>query len=138
MKSILGLLLSFLLTASCRSPEGPTPVAREFLNALQKRDYGLAAQLGTPETVKLLKQFEKIEQLNGRNEVKGSGKPITIVSEDIRGKKATVYFKEEGDPLEQKISLVRMTENGKLVWRVDLKKEEFQLMQQPSDADRPI
>lgn len=137
MRYIVGLLFPVLFIMACKSPEGPSPVAREFITALQQRDYGTAARLGTPETVKLLKQFEKIEQLNGRDVVKESSKPVTIVSEDIRGRNATVYFKEEGNPLEQKVSLVRIKENGKQVWRVHLKKEEFQLMQHQSKSENP-
>lgn len=137
MKYITLLLLSTMLAAACRKPEGPIPVAKQFLDALQKKDYKAAAALGTPETVKLLRQFEKIELLNGALDKEAPAK-IEILSEDIRGKSAIVYFREEGNPLEQKISLVRTTENGKQVWRVNLKKEEIRLMQGQQTLPAPI
>ena len=52
---------------------------------------------------------------------------VTIVSEDISGDNAIVYFKEEGNELQQRISLKRVVEEDKKVWKVDLLKEELQL-----------
>lgn len=132
MKKIAGLLLLLICIAqACREDQGPRPVAEQFLSAMQERNYQQAGKFGTGETVKLLQQFEKIEKLNGdfdpTNEKPGK---ISIVSEDIKGRNATVYFLEEGNPVEQHISLVKVSENGREEWKVALRKEEIRMMQE--------
>ncbi len=129
MKRIINLLtVLFLFTlTSCKKDHGPIPVAQEFLAALQERDYNKAAEYSTKETIKLLKQFEKIEELSGEDFNDKLNK-ITILSEDIQGKTAMVYFKEEGNELEQKITLVKVKEEGSDVWKVAMKKEEMNVM----------
>ncbi len=117
----------FLTLTSCKKDQGPIPVAEQFLAAIQDHDYDKAAEFGTKETIKLLKQFKKIEELNG-SEAKEKLRKITILSEDIQGKKAMVYFKEEGNDNEQKITLEKVEENGKKVWKVAMKKEEINMI----------
>ena len=82
--------------------------------------------------MKLLKQFEKIEKLNGIDSSLESTGKITILSEDIKGKTAIVYFKEDGNEIEQHITLQKVDVDGHPVWRVALKKEEIRLMQEPA------
>ncbi len=123
---LICLMIGFV---SCQHEEGPLPVAASFLEAMQAHDYKKAGEYGTPETVKLLQQFEKIEKLNGTLPEEESGK-ITILYEEIKGKSATVFFTEEGDSLEQKISLVKVKGANRNEWKVDLKKEEIRLMQE--------
>lgn len=129
MKSFSPLILSIVLFfASCMDTTTPRPVAEKFLEAMQERNYEEAARYGTKETGKLLKQLERIEALQAGDQRPEMGK-ITIVSEEIRGKTATVYFREEGVPEEQKITLQRIViqgDNGKeqKEWRVALRKEE--------------
>lgn len=124
---VIGVLL---MSLGCREDKGPRPVAEKFLEAMQERDYKTAGQFGTTETIKLLQQFEKIEKLNREMEVTPEqGGKISVVSEDIKGKNATVYFKEEGNPVEQHISLVKTEVNGREEWRVALRKEEIRMMQ---------
>ncbi|MBK9637860.1 MAG: DUF4878 domain-containing protein [Bacteroidetes bacterium] len=122
----LTVLFIFTLT-SCKKDQGPIPVAEQFLIAVQEHDYEKAAEFGTKETIKLLKQFEKIEELNG-NDLNEKLNKITILSEDIQGKKAMVYFKEEGNENEQKITLVKVEEDGEYVWKVAMKKEEINVI----------
>ncbi|MBK9319421.1 MAG: hypothetical protein IPM91_11765 [Bacteroidetes bacterium] len=56
---------------------------------------------------------------------------ISILSEDIRGVNAIVYFTEAGNNAEQKISLKKVeTPDGKM-WKVALKKEEIKMIQNP-------
>ena len=122
MKNKLPFVL-FVLSAiifSCSKDNGPRPVAKKFLDAMQAHDYKTAGEYGTKETIKLLEQFEKIEQLNGKDVQEESGK-ITILSEDIQGKTATVYFQEEGNSLEQKITLNKVVIDGNPEWKVALK-----------------
>ncbi len=129
MKNFKGLLILLvcLFTFSCSKEEDPILVAEKFLNAMQERDFKTAKSYGTTETVKLLEQFEKIDQLNGTSDEEKPG-AIQIVSEDIHGNTAVVYFKEEGNELEQKITLTKVkTEEGKL-WKVAIKKEEFHML----------
>jgi hypothetical protein len=80
----------------------------------------------TPRTQKLLSQLKRLEELTGENDAMKPNK-VTIVSEDISGDNAIVYFKEEGNELQQRISLKRVVEEDKKVWKVDLLKEELQL-----------
>ena len=129
MKKSLYLLpiLFFFTLASCKKDQGPIPVAEQFLGAIQEHDYDKAAEFGTKETNKLLKQFKKIEELNG-NVTKEKLNKITILSEDIQGKKAMVYFKEEGNDNEQKITLEKVDEDGEIVWKVAMKKEEINVI----------
>ncbi len=122
----LALLYLFTIT-SCKKDKGPIPVAEQFLAAIQEHDYDQAAEFGTKETIKLLKQFKKIEELNGSEEKEKLNK-ITILSEDIQGKKAMVYFKEEGNDNEQKITLEKVEEDGEKVWKVAMKKEEINVI----------
>jgi hypothetical protein len=126
-------LVLFLCTiglVACKKESGPRPVAEDFLNAMRSGDYEEAAKYGTEETIKLLRQFEKIEQLNGEESDAEKSGEITIVSEDIKGKSATVYFLEKGNPIEQHISLIKVEEKGRSEWKVALKKEEIKLMQE--------
>lgn len=133
MKKILLLVcLPVLLWMSCKRDEGPRPVAEKFLTAMQAHQYEEAGKYGTEETLKLLKQFEKIEKLNGLDSAMEPTGKIVILSEDIKGKTAVVYFKEEGNELEQHITLQKVEVDGKGEWRVALKKEEIRLMQEPS------
>jgi PDZ domain-containing secreted protein len=129
MKKLYCLLsiIVFFTLSSCKKDQGPIPVAEQFLSAIQERDYDKASEFGTKETVKLLKQFEKIEELNGEVMDEKLNK-ITILSEDIQGKNAKVYFKEEGNELEQKITLVKVKEDGSESWKVAMKKEEMNVM----------
>lgn len=115
------LLLS--LTVACSRDEGPRPVAEKFLEALEARDYSTAAGYGTRETVKLLRQLEKIDALNGDSVA--APKKIIIVSEDIQGKTAIVYFREEGEEYDQRITLKKVEEGEKAEWKVAMQKEEI-------------
>ncbi len=116
------------MASACKKEEDPVVVAEQFLTAMQERDYASAKKYGTRETVKLLEQFEKIEKLNHQEPEEKPGK-ISILSEDIRGKVAVVYFKEEGNSAEQQISLQKVdTPEGKK-WKVALKKEEIRMIQ---------
>ncbi|MBK7682829.1 MAG: DUF4878 domain-containing protein [Bacteroidia bacterium] len=129
MKHVLYFLsiLFFLTLTSCKKDQGPIPVAEQFLEAIQEHDYDKAAEFGTKETNKLLKQFKKIEELNGSEATEKLNK-ITILSEDIQGKKAMVYFKEEGNENEQKITLEKVDMDGEKVWKVAMKKEEINVI----------
>ena len=76
-------ILFFFTLNSCKKDRGPIPVAEQFLAAIQDHDYDKAAEFGTKETIKLLKQFKKIEELNV-SEAKEKLNKITILSEDIQ------------------------------------------------------
>ncbi len=135
MKKYFILSISFivLVTISCSKEESPRPIAEKFLNAMQARDFTEASKFGTKETVKLLKQLERIEKLNESDLIEKSGK-INIVSEDIQGNTAIVYFTEEGNELQQKITLKRISSvdgENKKEWKVDLKKEEMPIKKHP-------
>lgn len=127
-KLLLSFFVSIVLISSCKKEEDPILVAEKFLNAMQLRDYETAKKYGTQETVKLLEQFEKIEKLNGELPEEKSGS-IQIVSEDIRGSMAVVYFKEAGNDAEQKISLKKVKTEEGIIWKVALKKEEIRMIQ---------
>jgi anion-transporting ArsA/GET3 family ATPase len=129
-KLILPFTIILLTITSCKKDEDPVIVAEMFLNAMQERDYETAKKYGTIETIKLLEQFEKIEELNDIESEEAPGK-ISILSEDIRGVNAIVYFTEAGNNAEQKISLKKVeTPDGKM-WKVALKKEEIKMIQNP-------
>ena len=101
------------------------PVAEAFLEALQSGDYDKAGEYGTPETRKLLLQFQRIRQMSGDTlENKDEG-PITILSEDLRNDEAVVYFRSGAEPGEQQITLRKVEVDGSKVWRVDLQKQEL-------------
>lgn len=104
--------------------EDPRAVAIDFLEALQAGRYEDAAALGTPATGKLLRQYTRIRELSGNNEERISG-PVQIISIDLKGNTATVYFREGDDPLEQHLTLRRIEEDGHRVWRADLQKDEL-------------
>lgn len=127
------LLLGFF---ACRESSSPRPVAEKFLNAMQDRNFEEAAKYGTPETVKLLAQLEKILELQNGNAIPAMGR-VRIVSEEIQGRTATVFFTEEGVPGEQKITLKKITDpenpgSDVKVWRVSLRKEELPLPALPA------
>jgi hypothetical protein len=94
---------------------------------MSERDYDESSKYATVETQKLLKQLEKIEMLSGASDDLRPGK-INVILEEISGSKAIVYFKEEGNELEQKITLKKVVgDDKKKVWKVALKKEEIKL-----------
>ena len=128
LKSISFLFLIVSVFYSCTSEtETPKKVASHFLEAMEKRDYNDAMSCSTRSTQKLLTQLQRLEELTGENDAVKPNK-VTIVSEEIQGDKAIVYFKEEGNELQQRISLKRITdEKNNKVWKVDLLKEELQL-----------
>jgi hypothetical protein len=136
-KSFSFLLL--LLLGSCMEYSSPRLVAEKFLEAMRNRDYAEASAYGTKETFKLLKQLERIEALQAGEQRPEMGK-VKIVSEEIKGNNATVYFMEEGVPQEQKISLQKVAsqnESGKKVkeWKVALRKEELPIPVLPATID---
>ncbi|MEN9331670.1 MAG: hypothetical protein RLZZ94_760 [Bacteroidota bacterium] len=128
LKSISFLFLLASVFFSCTSDSNtPKKVASHFLEAMEKRDYNDAMSCSTRSTQKLLTQLQRLEELTGENDAVKPNK-VTIVSEEIQGDKAVVYFKEEGNELQQRISLKRIAdENNNKVWKVDLLKEELQL-----------
>jgi hypothetical protein len=127
LKSISFLFLLATVFFSCSSEtETPQKVAAQFLQAMENRNYEEAMTYSTKLTQKLLTQLKRLEELTGENDAVKPNK-VTIVSEDIQGDKAIVYFKEEGNDLQQRISLKRTLEENKKVWKVDLLKEELQL-----------
>ena len=128
LKSISFLFLLASVFFSCTSDsDTPKKVASHFLEAMEKRDYNDAMSCSTRSTQKLLTQLQRLEELTGENDAVKPNK-VTIVSEEIQGDKAVVYFKEEGNDLQQRISLKRIAdENNNKVWKVDLLKEELQL-----------
>lgn len=122
---IVAVLLLSCAIAACSSEDDPMPVAEAFLEAMQEGDYDKAGEYGTPETRKLLLQFQRIRQMSGDTlDVKRSGK-ISILSEDLRKGQAVVYFRSEEEPGEQQITLKKVEVDGKKVWRVDLQKQEL-------------
>jgi hypothetical protein len=123
--SLLLVLASFCISCS-NNEDTPKKVASQFLQAMESRDYDEAMTHSTRATQKLLSQLKRLEELTGENDAVKPNK-VTIVSEDIQGDKAIVYFKEEGNELQQQISLKRVVEGEKKVWKVDLLKEELQL-----------
>ncbi|MFM2155879.1 MAG: hypothetical protein RL516_628 [Bacteroidota bacterium] len=127
VKSISFLFLLATVFFSCSTEtETPQKVATRFLQAMENRNYEEAMSYSTRSTQKLLTQLKRLEELTGENDAVKPNK-VTIVSEDIQGDKAIVYFKEEGNELQQRISLKRVVEENKKVWKVDLLKEELQL-----------
>jgi hypothetical protein len=128
LKSISFLFLLASVFFSCTSDsDTPKKVASQFLEAMEKRNYEEAMSYSTRSTQKLLTQLQRLEELTGENDAVKPNK-VTIVSEEIQGDKAVVYFKEEGNELQQRISLKRIAdEKNNKVWKVDLLKEELQL-----------
>lgn len=123
------LLFFLLITVSCSKPESPRPVAEKFLNAMNERDFEEAALYSTEETQKLLKQLQRIREIQDTDVFAAPGS-FEILSEDIQGDKAVVYFRENNSELEQKISLMKVKnpgDPGKEEWKVSLRKEELRL-----------
>ncbi|MFN5356512.1 MAG: hypothetical protein ACK5CT_07895 [Bacteroidota bacterium] len=122
--AILCVFCSLAWFSCTTNREDPRAVATDFLEALQAGKYEDAAALGTPATGKLLRQYTRIRELSGNNEERITG-PVHIVSIDLKGNTATVYFHEGDDPLEQHLTLRRIEEDGRRVWRADLQKDEL-------------
>lgn len=140
IKLLYSIYILFVLT-SCSGDKDPRPVAEQFLKAMSAHDYKEAKKYSTKETIKFLSQLERRDQLFGDSTKEKTGK-ISIVSEEIQGDKATVYFKEEGNDLEQKISLRRLDPDTTDLdhskkWKVALRKEEIRLNNN-SGLDLPI
>ncbi|HOS49597.1 MAG TPA: DUF4878 domain-containing protein [Bacteroidia bacterium] len=127
----LFLILTAGILQSCQKADSPKLVAEKFLNAMSERNYAEAGKYATKETKKLLKQLQKIDELSGPSDDLKPEK-VSIVSEEIQGKKAVVYFKEEGNDLEQTITLKKVEEgDNDPEWKVALKKEEIRLNRDP-------
>ena len=123
------VIVFYLALNSCNNNSSPRPVAEKFIAAFQRHDFAEASKYGTKETVKMLKQLQRIEELEKVNpqvkEVK-----ITIVSEEIAGNKAMVYFKEAGSDTEESIKLekVKMDPDSKeKEWKVALSKTDVKI-----------
>lgn len=114
------LLIFFL---SCADENSPRPVAQKFLDAFQQRDFETAKKYSTRETIKLLQVYQRISKEKG---VELPAKTVEITSEEIAGERAVVYFKEQGDDLEQKLVLKKVQVDGenKKQWRVLLTKDD--------------
>ena len=119
-------VISLLFACTASENNNPKSTATRFLQAIESKNYEEAMKCSTPRTQKLLSQLKRLEELTGENDAMKPNK-VTIVSEDISGDNAIVYFKEEGNELQQRISLKRVVEEDKKVWKVDLLKEELQL-----------
>ena len=130
------IILYFLILVagvfqSCQKADSPKKVAEKFLTAMSNRNYEEAGKYATKETKKLLQQLQKIDELSGLSDDLKPDK-VTIVSEEIQGKSAVVYFKEEGNDLEQKITLKKVeVRDSQSEWQVALKKEEIRLNRDP-------
>jgi len=119
-------VISLLFACAGSENNNPKSTATRFLQAIESKNYEEAMKCSTPRTQKLLSQLKRLEELTGENDAMKPNK-VTIVSEDISVDNAIVYFKEEGNELQQRISLKRVVEEDKKVWKVDLLKEELQL-----------
>jgi hypothetical protein len=131
LSKILKTGFVMLVIASCSYPDSPKTVALKFLEAFQKHDFAEASQYGTMETRKMLKQIERIEELDKEPLPLPKG-TIVIVSEETDGNTAIVYFKEKVDGEDQgheeKLRLVKIkTEEGNMQWRVMLSKTDLKM-----------
>ncbi len=123
-------LAIYLLMAgltSCTQSNSPRPVAEKFLSALQNRDFDEAKKFSTKETVKLLQVLERISREDTTQSIINN--KIEIISEEISGNKAIVYFKESGNDTEQKLLLRKVETEGESEkqWKVVLTKEDANL-----------
>ena len=130
LSSYFPLLTSYLLLLfiySCSNTNSPRVVAEKFLAAYQQHDFAEAKKYSTKETIKLLQVLERIiKQDTTQHEIPHK---IEIISEEIAGAKATVYFKEEGDDAEQRLMMRKVIVEGEneKQWRVLLTKEDTHL-----------
>ena len=124
---ILCTLYFTLLFSSCTNSNSPRPVAEKFLEAYQHHDFAEAKKYSTKETIKLLQVLERISKEDSTQQALPH--KIQMISEEIAGDKATVYFKEEGDDAEQKLMMRKITVEGatEKQWRVLLTKEDAHL-----------
>ena len=130
---IVALVFCF---TGCSNSDSPKPVAEKFLKAFRDHDYEKAAQYGTKETAKMLKQLKKIEEIGGEKVVLNN-KALIITSEEIAGNKAVIYFKQEGDDSEEKITLEKVIvdeSSKKREWKVALSKTDVRV---PPPFDGP-
>ncbi len=129
-------LYILILLNSCSKNEPPRPVAEKFIAAFQKHDFEEAAKYGTKETAKMLQQLSRIEELENVKPTISTAK-IEILSEEIAGNRATIYFKEVGSDTEEKIKLEKVPiEPGskQREWRVALSKTDVKI---PKLQNRP-
>ncbi|MEP7265912.1 MAG: hypothetical protein ABI772_15520 [Bacteroidota bacterium] len=122
------LLLLMFCIVSCSYPDSPKSVAEKFLTGFQKHDFDEAAKYGTKETGKILKQIERIEELEKSPMPLPKGN-ITIVSEEMEGKTAVVYFKTGDENAEEKLKLIKVAVDGaeETQWRVALTKTDLKV-----------
>jgi hypothetical protein len=126
MNTGIKLLLFAIIILGCSNYDSPKNVAEEFLSAFSKHDFQKAAAYGTKETNKLLKQLDRIEQVE-KEKMQLPSEKINIISEEIQGNKAIVYFKEEGSNTEEKLHLVKVNVGGRKEWRVMLSKTDVKI-----------
>lgn len=102
---------------------GASGVAWEFLTAMQFGDFDRAKKLGTAETREAL-DFQT-------NLLAGRDNPFDlefeIVREDVKGKYARVYYKQQGSDIEKELKLRKDFDNG---WLVIMTKNDWK------DADK--
>ncbi len=129
MKNI-GIVLSIgcivLLLAACGGAapaNDPSSVAKAFLERLAKMDLDGAKELATKDGQKVLSMMQGFlamadEEQKKKMDEEGEQGPVTIVSVDEQGDKATVVY-SMGDKQDQPLELVK--ENGQ--WKVNFQKE---------------
>ena len=131
MKKIIYILFIIVLmfSYSCTKNESPRPVAENFIKAFQQHDFETAAKYSTKETVKMLKQLQRIEELEKIKPAISKTK-IEILTEEIAGNKATVFFKEQGSTIEEKIHLEKVPiepGSNEREWKVALSKTDVKI-----------
>lgn len=126
MKKIL-ITLSvalFLFVSGCQQSERVS-VAKNFLTALENKDFEEAKKFGTQETAQMLDFLSAInkkaqEELpEEEKEKENSTKFIIVREEKIDDNNVKVFFRKEGEEKESALDLVKV--DGK--WKVSMKKE---------------
>lgn len=117
---ILLFAVAMAFMFACSSGDSPKAVAENFLTAWSKADFEDAKKFGTDDSKKLLDMMNSFKTMVDDSTLKHET-PFEIIREKIEGDKAIIFYKEEGNPVESQLPLVKV--NGK--WKVNVTKESI-------------
>lgn len=126
MKKLSGigivLLFALFFSACGGSSDNPQDVAKDFLNALNDKDYSKAKDLGTENTAMMIGMIESMAKMAPdslkNDEDKADMDAIEWGDTKIDGDNATCFYSTP-DKKDQKLDLKKV--DGK--WKVDMKKD---------------
>lgn len=126
-RSIILVFIGLALLALAACSNQPEKVAKEFFNAMEKRDFAAAKKLCTEDGVQLIEILESFANRMSEEQLKEElNTRYKVLSSTIEGNKAIVKYEEWDAQSPDEVSsreLALLKVDGK--WKVDLSKDSI-------------